>query len=376
MTNLDPSLTTPIASDPVNDPGNWREIDRLRRLAEAEGRTFDPGDPYNWKGISAMPTGSVVGSSTDLTATSATAPTPATSTAGEDAARNKQLFANMSQILNEAGLSDLFTIGADGTPGGWLWDQVTNGLDSTDALQLQFEQTPQFQARYPVITQLRQGIAGGAPGQVPTPAQVREFEQRSSAAMRQAGIPTWFYDTPQELQSMMAKGMSAVEVEQRLGQSWERVQNTDPAVRDAFAEFYGIDGDGALAAAFLDPATTLAKLDQMSRTAYTKGMGQTFGINIDRATAERVAGLPKTDAGLITDLENVNALRRDGGTLFEGITETKNLTDQTAIDATMFGDGNAQADIERRVLERQANARSSAGGAALTNRGLTGVGNA
>jgi hypothetical protein len=45
-------LNTPIAPDP-SDPGNWREIDRLRRLAESEGRTFNPDDPYNWTGIAA-----------------------------------------------------------------------------------------------------------------------------------------------------------------------------------------------------------------------------------------------------------------------------------------------------------------------------------
>lgn len=45
-------LTTPIAQSAA-DPLNWREIDRLRRLAEAENRTFDTSDPYNWRGIQA-----------------------------------------------------------------------------------------------------------------------------------------------------------------------------------------------------------------------------------------------------------------------------------------------------------------------------------
>ena len=40
-------LTTPIAKSKA-DPLGWGEIDRLKRLAAAEGRQFDPNDPLNW----------------------------------------------------------------------------------------------------------------------------------------------------------------------------------------------------------------------------------------------------------------------------------------------------------------------------------------
>lgn len=46
-------LTTPIAQSAA-DPLNWREIDRLRRLAEAEQRQFDVNDPYNWRNIARL----------------------------------------------------------------------------------------------------------------------------------------------------------------------------------------------------------------------------------------------------------------------------------------------------------------------------------
>lgn len=35
------------------DPYGWAEIARLQQQAAAEGRAFDPADPYNWKGIAA-----------------------------------------------------------------------------------------------------------------------------------------------------------------------------------------------------------------------------------------------------------------------------------------------------------------------------------
>lgn len=40
-------LTTPVAASAA-DPLGWGEISRLQRLAEAEGRRFDPNDPLNW----------------------------------------------------------------------------------------------------------------------------------------------------------------------------------------------------------------------------------------------------------------------------------------------------------------------------------------
>lgn len=35
------------------DPYGWAEIARLQQQAASEGRTFDPSDPYNWRGIAA-----------------------------------------------------------------------------------------------------------------------------------------------------------------------------------------------------------------------------------------------------------------------------------------------------------------------------------
>jgi hypothetical protein len=40
-------LTTPAAKSKA-DPLGWGEINRLQRLAQVEGRQFDPNDPLNW----------------------------------------------------------------------------------------------------------------------------------------------------------------------------------------------------------------------------------------------------------------------------------------------------------------------------------------
>lgn len=376
-----PELTTPIAPDP-SDPHNWREIDRLRKLAEFEGREFDPSDPYNWKGIAAAHAGTP-GTTPGTAGTTPANTTPDPNVTAPDATpgtadavnqRNRALFSTISQAITAAGLSGLFSIDANGNPSGRLWDAITGGLDNEAAVMLWFEQQPEFQARFPVIGQLRTNGAGGGVGLIPTPGQVREYEARVGGAMRLAGLPSSFYEDPMYLQSFMAQNMSAVEIEERLGRSWELVRSTDPAVMEAFQDFFGIGGDAAMAAFFLDPDRTLATLERQARTAYTAGMGRTLGLNLDQAISDRIAGLPSTEGGIYEDLTTVSAMERPGGVFTEGFTETADLeAETTGIDAVVFGSGDATAAIERRILERQANERSSLGGAAVTAAGAVGL---
>lgn len=291
-----------------------------------------------------------------------------------DAAANKQLFDLISQYLGSMDLGGLFSIGADGLPGGWLWDQITSGIDNEAAIQMALEATPQFQARYGIISELRKQAGTGAAVHVPTVAEVREYEQSVTQIMKMAGLPSFMYDNVSDAHQLMIQGLSVAEVEQRLGQAWERVQNTDPAVRAAFGEFYGITGDAAMAAAFLDPTRTLASLERDSRAAYTSGMGHRVGVNIDKTTSERIADLPKTEAGIYENLTQLGAL--EGGGVFTetmGEAATDLSVENTGIDAVFFGDGAASGRVERRVIERNSARAAVPGGGLRTQRGLTGV---
>lgn len=291
------------------------------------------------------------------------------------ATANEQLFSQIASYLTEMGLGDLFTMSGN-KPGGWLWQQITSGLDNQAALLISLEDTQPFKQRYGIITELRQQAAAGKPVHVPSIAEVREYETSVTTMMRQAGLPAYMYDDVHDVHALMRNGLSPAEVEQRLGQAWERVHSTDPAVRDSYKSFYGVEGDAALAATFLDPTKTMSQLERQSRAAYTAGMGQRMGVGINQAVAERIAGLPKTEAGIFQDLTTINQMSASG--IFqESIGEQADAdleANTTGLDAVIFGDGQANADIQRRSAERQAVNRASAGGAVRTNRGATGVG--
>ena len=342
----------------ANSPDVQQFFDFYNGLSPADRQAFD----------------TQYGGNTTTPVTGIGGPTSTPGTGTDVSARNREMFDMMTGVLSSAGLGELFTVDANGNPGGWLWDQITKGVDSQAALQLAFEQTPQFQQRFPVIKQRRDSVASGKPGYVPSPKDVLNYELEVSTMLRQAGAPAWFYDDRQQLQQLMGQDLSAAEVRDRVGSAWTMVRNTDPNVQAAFKDFFGIDGDAAMLAMFLDPQTTMSSLERAARTAYTAGMGKTMGIDLDKQYAERIAALPKTEGGITQDLQQVSSMVTSGGVFDEGITETTDLTTNTGIEAVALGSGQAQADIRRRIAERSANDRSSTGGAALTQRGFTGIG--
>lgn len=355
----------------AQDPNNWKAI-AGQQQAQQNGWTWNPTDPSNWTHIAAQQAqGGTPAAATPQAEPGVAAPT-ATPGADTSGAQARAVFDTMSAYLTEAGLGDLFTV-TNGVPSGWLWEQIVGGVDSTAALQAALEQTTSFKSRYGVIGEMRQRAAAGEPVHVPTVSEVRAYESTVSSMLRQAGAPPWFYDTYSDMQTLMSQGLSAAEVEQRLGDGWDRVANSSPAVRQAYHDMYGVaEGDAALFATFLDPTKTLSSLERSSRAAYAKGMGRDQGLNIDTMLAERIAGLPKSDASVLSDLQQVSKLK---GLTTEGIGEANDLTlEREGIDATVFGDQAASSALERRLLTRQAVGKSSQGGAALTNRGVSGLG--
>ena len=224
-----------------------------------------------------------------------TAPPAEEAPAAEATAKNNRLlFEQLAQMAQEAGLGELFSF-TNGTPSGWLWDKIVNNEISDATFEFQVEQTDAFKRRYPAVAWLRAQNVSGASSLPATMAAVREYENQARGLMQAAGLPPEFYDNNvDDLQGLMMKNISLVELEQRVGEGWSRVQATDPAIRQAFSEFYGVgQGDAALAAFFLDPTQMVQKLDRMSRTAYTAGLGRNAGINLSKVAAERITALEK-----------------------------------------------------------------------------------
>lgn len=263
-------------------------------------------------------------------------------------------FSQMSSYLNSIGLGELFTVDSSGNPGGWLWNQLQAGVDTQDELYFRLEQTDTFRKRFGVIQEQQARAAKGEPVAVMTPAQVLGYEDEVRKAMSAAGLPPTFYDEPSDFHGLILNDMAATEVRDRISQAYDYVLSAPPEVRDAFTDFYGVgQGDAQLAAWALDPERTVRDMTRATRTAYTAGMGERFGIEVNRATAERIADLPKTEAGITQGLEQIAGMSQ----LFtESIGEatTDLAAGTTGIEATFEGSGAANNQIQRRLAGRKA----------------------
>jgi hypothetical protein len=105
--------------------------------------------------------------------------------------------------------------------------------------------------RYPEIAQLR------AHGNQFSIANAIDFHVGAKNLMREKGFPPGFYDSDAEISQLAAQGLSLNEINDRADAGFSRVVNSDPTIRDAFAQYFGPSGDAALAAYFLDPTKAI-----------------------------------------------------------------------------------------------------------------------
>ncbi len=284
-----------------------------------------------------------------------------------------QAFNDLAAYLRQIGLGALFSVDSEGNPGGWLWNQIQQGIDSPDEIRLRLEQTDIFRDRFGIILAQQEQAARGEPVYVMSPGEVIEYERAATQIFAAAGLPSTFYDDPQDFHQLIAQDMSVAEVQQRVQQAYDYVLAAPPEVRAAMDEFYGVgQGEAQLAAWALDPERTVRDINRATRTAYTAGIANRFDIDLDRRAAERIADLPMTEEGITSGLRNVAGQR---GIFEESIGERgTDLTVDTGIDATFEGDADAQRAIARRVAERRAAERAPTGGAAIGSEGVIGAG--
>lgn len=285
-----------------------------------------------------------------------------------------QTYSAMASYLQSIGLGSLAGTGADGRPTGWLWSALQSGVDTADELNVAIQNTDVWKDRFAVIVQQRADAAAGKPVQVMTPAEVIAYENQAKQLMRNAGLPSTFYDQTSDFNKLMIDGVSTAELSSRLGQSFSRAASVDPAIKTAFENFYGVgQGDGALAAFFLDPDHTLDQLDKQSRSAYAAGLGSKYGIGIDKTQAESIATFAPSDSAVSQGLGQVAA---EKPITTDSLFDASHLGDETAIKSVFEQDAAATSAINRRITERRSNNSNSTGGAALTQQGLLGAGTA
>ena len=287
--------------------------------------------------------------------------------------KQKSNFATLSSYLNSLGLGELFTVDANGKPGGFLYEQIIDGVETAPELQIALESNDTFRNRYQIIFDMRERANKGEVVNVPTVDQVREYEVTYARTMAQFGVPASFYDSYDDAHKAIATNLSMEQVTERINNSYSIVKNLPQEVKDVFNEYYGeMAGEQGLLMAVLDPTKANAVLEKSTRAAAFGGFGRTQNLNISKTQAEQYALLNKdvsyaaSDAAKVADLTSL-----ESSTLGESANV---ITSDAAFKAGALGDTEATKDLENRLLGRQLRQRDTAGGAFVSQSGTTGLG--
>lgn len=288
------------------------------------------------------------------------APPPATKPVDTSASTSAK--ATLVAFLNQFGLGGLAE---------WAWQTYTNAGGGDLGMQLVQAELPDqslFKQRFPAIAER---TAKGLPSI--SPADYINYETTLRQAFTAHGLPlpttgAGFNDI---ITGLLVNDVSAAEVvNQRIGSAFDRVNNAPIEVRQAFQRLWGVQGDSAMAAFFLDQSHSAPELERLSKAADVAGTAQRFGIDINRDRSLRLADLgADNNLGAFSQLGQLAPLfHANPGE------QNPNLSLANEGVAAAFGeDATSQAAINRRLATRKAELEGGGGPARSAATGTGGV---
>lgn len=232
--------------------------------------------------------------------------------------------------------------------------------------------TPEFRQRFPGIAALEERRNRGEAVMVPTVEQYQQLETGLASVLRDAGLPSGFYDEPSDFAKWIGGSTSPKEVQDRIDFARNLAFSAPVEVRQNLDRVYGIE-EGELIAWALDPDRVMPELQKKVNAAVAGGMAQRSGFGLlTQSEMEQLAG-----SGVSAATESrFGELAQMGQGLFEETIEERqagsDLGRETQI-GYAAGSGAAVADIESRRRSRQAQFQGG-GGAATGGGGRTGLG--
>lgn len=279
-------------------------------------------------------------------------PVGVTKTASRTSAR-----AIIEDFLRQYGLQSLAS---------WAWSRylaLGGGDSAVQVIQAELPDQKAFQARFPAYKTL------ASEGRAMSIDEMLAYEKQAIGIMRAAGIPSGFYDQPQDLAKFMAADVSVNELQQRVSAASQAAFQAPQETKDALERLYGV-GPGALTAFFLDEKKALPMLQQQFTAGQIAGAASRTGFGqLDQGQAERLATLGVTAD---TAQQGFGQLAGEQGALRAQANEAQ-ITPQDQIDAVFGGDQVAQQRIKKRIAGRQNTFQGGAGFGA-GNSGVTGLG--
>lgn len=270
----------------------------------------------------------------------------------------------LADYLNKLGLS---------SETQWAWDQITKSATAPQ-IEISLRERPAFQTRFAgMIEREKKGLPAISI------SDYLDYEAKAAQIFRSAGLPETFYDRPEDFAALIANDISPSELQDRVINGFVRVSQAPQAVRDKFAEFYGPQGDSALAAYFLDPGKAQPALERQLATAQVAGIGTRYGLNFSQDRAGDIGREKDPNDSIYNVGALETAFQQTLGTrpLFqENLGENQDLTaENEGVGAALGLDAESASLLQRRLQTRVAEGKGG-GGAFTADRGFTGLGSA
>lgn len=259
-------------------------------------------------------------------------------------------------FLQQYGLQDLAS---------WAWHQylaLGGGPDAINQIQFELPQQHAFQVRFPAYQALAKA------GHAMSPGDMIALENSYSQALHGAGLPTGFYDHPNDFAQFMINQVSPSEVAQRAQAAAALVYGDPEALRQA--REFGLTS-GHQIAWILDPKRALPLINQTilaaqdAAAAVTTGYGQ---ITKSQALALAQSGISSDQAKT-----GFNQLGMQSGLFAATASENGDISAKDQLAAVFSGNAIAQKRIADRANARTADYKGS-GGFSPTQSGVTGLG--
>lgn len=244
------------------------------------------------------------------------------------------VISSLLEMYDLTGLSDFVT--------NYILD---NDVVDTTVLMAQVRQQPAYQTRFAGNEARRRAGLN-----VLSEGEYVALENTYRQYMRASGLPTDFYDSPEDLQNLIGNDVSPAELAERVNQGYEAVRFADPTVVSQMQELYGV-GEGELAAFFLDPERATPTLLRRAQAAQVAGGAIQAGMQLTAEEAERLAQEGVTEQ---TARAGVAAIEQ-AQELFQATTqETGDFTREEQLGAVFGTDPRAAQRLRERSRRRQA----------------------
>lgn len=271
---------------------------------------------------------------------------------------NRDARARIGELLRNYGLEGLIDD---------AWEWVKEGLSETEIVQ-RIRETDAYAERFPGMKMRRDA---GLPAM--SEREYIQYERQARQLMQQSGLPSSFYDTPDDLAEFIGADMALPELSARLTEGFGRVSEAPQEVRDAFADMFGGHGDDALAAFFLDEERSLPALERAASMSETAGAGAVFDFDVDRQMAEELVDFGVGFDEAMQGFGEAARLRPLTGDL---AFERRGQVSEDDLVGARFGvDDQARERLQRRMEARVASFQGG-GRALMGQQGISGAGRA